>query len=232
MKRGACAVRWVMSVGSAVAMLAIAAPSIAAQGVWRGDHRGEHRGEHGRHGGWRGDHDGRYGRRHRGGVSASLGAFGGADFTVGSTARGMDAGWTAGALLEVRPWRSPLGLRLDGLYQHFTPSGAAALGSFQIWGGDLNFLLTVPGRLPVRPYLTGGVGLYGTKSSIIATGAIAPAATITTSGARFALNGGVGVRAGFGGVGAFVEARYLHIFTPGARTKLVPVTFGLTIGGW
>jgi hypothetical protein len=158
-----------------------------------------------------------------------LGVFGGADFPVSTTARGMDAGWTAGMLIEFTVPRFPLGLRLDGVYQRARPSGATAAGTFQVWGGDLDLILTVPGRLPFKPYLIGGPGLYGTKSSIASSPGVARAVTIT-SHTRFALNGGLGVRTESGGVGAFIEARYLHIFTPGTRTHLVPVTFGLVFG--
>lgn len=213
---------WMVAIAVAAGMVAALASTAGAQhGRWR---RHECHADAERHGCR--EHHGRH--RSRGGVR--LGMFGGADFPVSTTARGMDAGWTAGTVIDFTVPSFPLGLRLDGSYQHFTPSGAAAAGSFQLWGGDLDLILAIPGRLPLRPYLVAGPGLYGTKSSIAASTGVARAATITTSGARFALNGGVGLRSDLGEVGAFLEARYLYIYTPGTRTRLVPVIFGLTFG--
>lgn len=214
--------RCVVAVAIAAGLGAALAPSAAAQGGrWR---RHECRGHAERHAC----------RQHRGEKGSSgglkLGVFGGATFPVSTTARGMDAGWTAGTVIDFTVPSFPLGLRVAGSYQRLKPSGATATGSFQLWGGDLDVILTVPGRLPFRPYLIGGPGLYGTKSSIASSPSIARAATIT-SHSRFALNGGVGLRAETGGVGAFLEARYLYVYTPRTRTRLVPVTFGLVIGG-
>lgn len=213
--------RCMVAVGIATGLGAALAPSVGAQdGHWR-------RRECRKHSDQRECRE--YHERHGSSGGLRLGAYGGATLPVSTTARGMDAGWTAGAVIDFTVPSFPLGLRLDGSYQRARPSGATATGSFQVWGGDLDVILTVPGRLPFRPYLIAGPGLYGTKSSIASSPSVARAATIT-SHARFALNGGVGVRSEGGGVGAFLEARYLYIYTPHTRTRLVPVLFGIVIG--
>jgi hypothetical protein len=67
---------------------------------------------------------------------------------------------------------------------------------------------------------------------------IAPTSTVITgatpavsSSDNFAVNGGLGLQSNLGPIGAFLEARYLWIFTPGTNTRLIPISFGLSFGG-
>jgi hypothetical protein len=167
-----------------------------------------------------------YESHHRSRGSLRIGAFGGTSFPLGSTTNGIDAGWTAGALLDYSAPSLPVGLRLDGSYQHLVPSSATANGAVKLWGGDLDVLLTVPRRLMVRPYLALGAGVYNVNNTITSATGVAPG-----SSTNFALNGGAGLRYDLLGFGAFLETRYTQVFTKGHDIRLMPVRFGITIGG-
>lgn len=167
----------------------------------------------------------RYERRHPSELSVKIGAIGGASFPLGRAKNGVDPGWTAGALIDITHPRLPVGIRLDGSYQRLVPAGATENGSVNIWGGDLNFLLTIPGRIPLKPYLTAGAGFYRVKNNITGTTNI-PAGPNTD----FAWNGGAGLRSDLGGFGVFLETHYLQILTAGHDLRLMPVTFGVMLG--
>ncbi len=169
---------------------------------------------------WRHDHP-----KSRSSV-VKLGAFGGAAFPVGRTKDGTDPGWAAGALIDVTSPRLPIGFRLDGVYHRIVPSDATATGAINIWGGDFNLLFTIPGRVPLKPYLTAGAGLYRVRNNITTSTTVAPG-----SHTDFGLNGGAGLRAEGRGFGAFLETRYLQIFTDGHDLRVMPVIFGIIVGG-
>lgn len=171
-------------------------------------------------------------RRHHG-SPVRLGVNVGAVAPVAKTSNGLDPGWMAGALLDIRTPRLPVGLRVNGSYMQLPPNTAAGSGSFKLWGGDLDVLLQIPGRLPLRPYAMLGAGGYHVKNEI------APTATVITGTApavrssdNFAVNGGLGLHSNLGPLGAFLEARYLWIFTHGTNTRIIPISFGLSFGGF
>jgi hypothetical protein len=156
----------------------------------------------------------------------------GAVAPVAKTSNGVDPGWMAGAFIDVTSPRFPVGLRVNGSYQQLPPKTAASSGSFKLWGGDLDLLLQVPGRLPLRPYIMLGAGGYHVRNEIASTATVVTGTVPPVSRSdNFAVNGGLGLRSNLGPIGAFLEARYLWIFTPGTNTRLVPISFGLAFGG-
>jgi hypothetical protein len=170
-------------------------------------------------------------RRHRG-SAARLGVNVGAVAPVAKTGNALDPGWMAGALLDIRTPRLPVGLRIDGSYMQLPPNTPAGSGSFKLWGGDLDVLLQIPGHLPLRPYAMLGAGGYHVKNEIAPTSTVITGATPAVSSSdNFAVNGGLGLQSNLGPIGAFLEARYLWIFTPGTNTRLIPISFGLSFGG-
>jgi hypothetical protein len=169
-------------------------------------------------------------RRHR--TAVQLGATVGAVAPVAKTSNGLDPGWTAGVLLDIRTPRLPVGLRVNGSYMQLPPNTPAGSGSFKLWGGDLDLLLQVPGRLPLRPYVMLGAGGYHVKNEIAPTSTVVTGTTPAVSGSdNFAVNGGLGLRSNLGPIGAFLEARYLWIFTSGTNTRIIPINFGLSFSG-
>jgi hypothetical protein len=165
-------------------------------------------------------------------MAVKLGAIAGAVAPVAKTANGRDPGWMAGAVLDVASPRFPLGLRAYGTYQELKPNNAGQSGSVKIWGGDLDVLVQVPGRLPLRPYILLGAGGHHVRDEIASTATVVTGAAPAVSASdNFAVNGGLGLRSGLGPVNAFLEARYLWIFTPGTNTRIIPISFGLSFGG-
>jgi opacity protein-like surface antigen len=170
-------------------------------------------------------------RRHHG-SAVRLGVNVGAVAPVAKTSNALDPGWMAGALLDIRSPRLPVGLRIDGSYMQLPPNTPAGSGSFKLWGGDLNVLLQIPGHLPLRPYAMLGAGGYHVKNEIAPTSTVITGATPAVSSSdNFAVNGGLGLQSNLGPIGAFLEARYLWIFTHGTNTRLIPISFGLSFGG-
>jgi outer membrane protein with beta-barrel domain len=74
----------------------------------------------------------------------------------------------------------------------------------------------------VGPYLLGGVGFQNGKNS-----------TPGSSGeTKFAWNAGAGFVVQAGGIGIFVEGKFLSVRTPGSSTNLIPISAGIRWGGF
>lgn len=89
---------------------------------------------------------------------------------------------------------------------------------------------------PVGGYIIGGGGYYQRQERFIIPGqAFIPFFGLVEADQEIHQNddaGGVNIGAGLTcnlgwGTKFFVEARYHHIFTPGADTQIIPITFGL-----
>ena len=134
----------------------------------------------------------------------------GASFPTGNFDDFSEIGYHVLAGLELHPPSSPLGFRIDGMFNEFDNSGL---------GSASTRILALTGNAVVRgsafgPYLIGGIGLYGTKAS--SGGA---------SDSDVGFNVGGGFRFGLTGFTAFAEARY-HRVREGL--SFIPVTFGVT----
>ena len=135
----------------------------------------------------------------------------------------VDKGWVGNANLTFFPSASAsLGLRLDGLYGR---SSLSAFSGHQSVAGGLASLAFQFGakRSPNRFYLFGGGGYI----------------RITTSARGFpknsdtspAISGGAGATFGTRGMAFFVEARYLNVYSNGAKPQFAPLTAGISFGG-
>jgi hypothetical protein len=113
----------------------------------------------------------------------------------------------------------PVKLRADLSYHKFDGKSGTGLtnASERVIGGALNAILGM-GGIGVKPYLTGGLGMYGWK---------AEANNFEVSGTDFGINGGVGLEFGLTGMSTFLEARYINVFSEGESTGIIPVTFGI-----
>ena len=98
---------------------------------------------------------------------------GGGTITQRSSATDLDNGWNVGAGLTWYPTSQlPLGLRLDGSYNHLNARGrlldqAATIyrtqvdnGTIAMWGGDVDLEIDFHLGNNVRAYLVGGGGWY------------------------------------------------------------------------
>jgi opacity protein-like surface antigen len=98
----------------------------------------------------------------------------------------------------------------EGTDEHFRIIGAM---------GDLTLSPKMTGKL--APYVLAGVGFQNGKSSV-------PGDDGNT---KFAWNAGAGVGIQAGGVGIFLEGRFLSIRTSGSSTNLIPLSAGIRLGG-
>lgn len=133
-------------------------------------------------------------------------------------------GWMGDASLTYFPAASTsLGLRLDGLYGR--ANLAAVTGRQEYLGGMANLVFQFGSRrTPNRFYILGGGGYIRTRT----TGPGFGESRETSP----AINGGAGFTLGGRGFAFCVEARYLSIYTSGAKPQFLPFTAGFTFGGF
>lgn len=149
----------------------------------------------------------------------SLGISAGAAIPVGDLGDDFNTGWNVTASLGFNSSASPVGFRIDGMYNGLSPQDGIDLPNIKIAAGTANIVYALPGT-GIRPYLIGGGGIYGLKVDD-------PTRDWET---KFGLNGGIGASFPLSGFNTFVEARFHHVFTDSGdfNTQLIPVTFGIS----
>jgi len=126
----------------------------------------------------------------------------------------------------------PVSVRLEGMYNQFS----TPLSAYQerVYSATANGVYTLPIPI-VHPYLVGGGGYYhmtGNAFNPQATGGNPADIRFLLNG--FGVNGGLGIRSGFGMFGLFAEWRYHYVFSGvgqnhNGHTSFAPFTFGMTI---
>ncbi len=147
----------------------------------------------------------------------SLGISAGAAIPVSDLGNDYSTGWNATVSLGFNSYGSPLGFRVDGMYNSMSPQSGVNLPDVKISSANANLVYALPGT-GIRPYLIGGAGIYGLKSDF-------PGASTTT---KLGLNGGIGASFPLSGFNTFVEARLHHVFSDNVATQFIPVTFGIS----
>ena len=146
-------------------------------------------------------------------AQASFSIAAGAAVPIGSTSDGMNVGYNVTGAIGIKPPVAPIGLRIDGMFNSMEVKGGGA--SSRIAAGTANVTLAGP-AIPMG-YLIGGVGMYNTSVS-----------GVSGSNTDFGFNVGVGLKVPLTGFSTFAEARLHYINTDVERTKIVPITFGIT----
>ena len=132
---------------------------------------------------------------------------------------------------EISPIASPIGVRLDLMYNALTGKDVDIFGKAPDLGlvtANLNgvFNLGAGSMSGVRPYVIGGVGLYNYKvTDFVDDGDIVT--TNTSRETKFGLNGGIGFRFDLSGFSTFVEARFHNVFVDEANIQFIPISFGI-----
>ena len=160
--------------------------------------------------------------------AVSIGISGGAAIPVGGLADDYTTGYNGTASLMLKSFGSPIGLRIDGSYNHMAVKndrtiiipGSGIANAVAISTANANLVFNLPGT-GMTPYLIGGAGVYNMKIDV-------EDADDPDSFNKFGLNGGIGASFPLSGFNAFIEARYHHVFTDNQATQFVPVTFGLS----
>jgi hypothetical protein len=151
----------------------------------------------------------------------SLGISAGAAIPVSDLGNDYSTGYNGTVSLMFNSYASPIGFRIDGMYNKLGAQDFVDLPDITILGANANVVYALPGT-GMRPYLIGGAGVYGLKSDINTE--FTGSNTITKLG----LNGGIGASFPLSGFNTFVEARYHYIFTDNVATQFIPITFGIS----
>ena len=159
--------------------------------------------------------------------AVSLGISGGAAIPAGDLADFYTTGYNGTVSLGFRSFGSPIGLRVDGMYNRLSLKddaiisvpGLGLVESASIMGANANLVYSLPGT-GISPYLIGGGGVYWTK--------LHGNNFSTDAENKFGLNGGIGAAFPLSGFNTFIEARFHHIFTDNSATQFIPVTFGIS----
>lgn len=146
-----------------------------------------------------------------GGMSAPTGDFGNA----------VKTGYNLSALLQFQAPLSPVSLRVEGQFQSFDAKNVAA--NAQTIAGIANLVYYVPSSSLVRPYLTGGLGLFHLKTTNTGTCVVDCSASENKLG--FDLGGGLEFQ--LTGMSTFVEADWQSIQTDGGASRMIPIRFGI-----
>jgi opacity protein-like surface antigen len=156
----------------------------------------------------------------------SFGVGGGVVVPTGTLSDGNSTGYSAGALVRVKPPLSPLGFQLDASYTRFGLQGGLD-GHSRMLIGTANAVFNFPGASVARPYLIGGVGVYNGKTTV--------AGVSGDSQNKFGLNAGAGFDFGLGKAKFYAEGRFHAILkgvadgtTGDEKTAyMIPLTVGV-----
>ena len=148
----------------------------------------------------------------------------GAAFATGNFGSRNNTGYNVAAGLNLTPPLSPLGFRVEGLYnefdQNFTnPGFGSSGGKTRVGGVTANAMYDLPIGIPtgglVALYAIGGAGYYISKE---------PALDVNSQN-NFGWNIGAGFRFPLTGFSAYVEARYHSVSN--VDISMIPLSFGL-----
>ena len=158
----------------------------------------------------------------------SVGISGGAAIPVSDLGEDFTTGYNGTVSLMFRSFGSPIGLRVDGMYNRMSVKndrtiavpGFGILDAVAISSANANLVYNLPGT-GMTPYLIGGAGVYNLKRDV-------EDADDPDSENKLGLNGGIGAAFPLSGFNAFIEARYHHVFSDNVATQFIPVTFGIS----
>lgn len=153
--------------------------------------------------------------------AVSVGISAGAAIPVGDFGDLYSTGFNVTGSLMFRSYGSPLGIRVDGMYNRLSVKDdvvGVPFDNVSITSANANLVYNLQGT-GITPYLIGGAGAYWMKGH----GDNFDGDTESKLG----LNGGVGAAFQLSGFNTFIEARYHHIFTDERATQFIPVTFGI-----
>ena len=148
----------------------------------------------------------------------SLGIAGGGALPMSDFSDASKTGYNGTLALAIKLPMIPLGLRLDGAFNHF--GSKVGDGTLNVISGTANLTYNLP-SIGVSPYVIGGAGMY----SSVATASGLPSSARSND---FGWNAGAGINLPLTVFKAFVEARYNSVSVGnGAKMEFVPLTFGI-----
>jgi len=156
--------------------------------------------------------------------SARFGLGGGVTIPTGDYKTTDKVGWHALGVVQFGVPRSPVDIRVDGMYSRtsYDTTVTLASGSTKLYGGLVSLVYNVgPKALMARAYVLGGAGAYHVKFE-------SGGASVGTT--KFAFGGGGGVSFGLATIHGFVEARWVSVRTSGTSLSFFPLSAGLMFG--
>ncbi len=148
----------------------------------------------------------------------------------------FDTGFNVTGSLGWQPINSALGLRFDVAYdklmgEEITAAGDDRFDDASVWSGLANATLNLPFGDRANGsgfYLIGGGGIhrFNDYADLNATGLGSGSGESTST--DWGVNGGAGLRFGWGRAALFAESRYFHVFTENERSQFVPIIAGIT----
>lgn len=142
-----------------------------------------------------------------------FGVAAGAAIPVSDLSNSFNTGFNGTLTIGFHPELIPLGIRVDGAYNHFgLKAGGASIHYTSLTG---NLVYSIPSDA-VTPYLIGGAGWYNVGAS--GGGA---------SSNNFGWDIGGGIKMPLSGFDTFLEARYNQVQSSGTSAKFIPITFGV-----
>lgn len=173
-----------------------------------------------------------------GGNPFSYGAFGGLAVPTGQLSDGLNAGYSVGGFVDLRPAPGPVSFRIEGGYDRFSTKDSQTYatvngtdygvqGNTHFIRGNVNAIVRLPTSGAFRPYITGGVGIYGIGGGYSYTGDYGTVSTSDRTLTKFGINGGVGVDYQLTGISVFLEARAHGVQTDATPVTYIPITVGI-----
>ena len=154
----------------------------------------------------------------------SITLFGGAVVPTGDAGDGLNAGFIAGAALDMHMPATPFGLRAEGSYSRFGLQGITGSGvdaHTSDLGFNLNAVMTLVSLPLIKPYITAGPSYSSLKFS-----GTDGTTSVSGSEGHWGYNAGGGIDFGIGPIGMRMDVRYKHISVDGGSWTSVPLTLG------
>jgi hypothetical protein len=127
-----------------------------------------------------------------------------------------NTGFNGTVTVGFTPAMIPLGVRIDGAYNHFGIKDALGGGNVHITSVTGNLVYKIPAAT-ISPYAIGGAGWYNVGFS-----------DGGGSENKFGWNLGGGILLPLSGFQTFIEARYNQVqFSNAPSLKFIPITFGI-----
>ena len=173
----------------------------------------------------------------RGPNPISFGIEGGLAAPTGSLGDYVNAGYSVGGFVDLRPAPGPLSLRIEVGYDRFnykdsyenyaaSLAGASYTSNKHYLRGTANLVYRFSNMSGIRPYVTGGVGIYNNSDGASLQYGSSTTTFNSNSTTKFGVNGGVGAELPLSGITPFIEVR-----AHGVQTEYTPLTyFPITVG--
>jgi opacity protein-like surface antigen len=145
-----------------------------------------------------------------------FGLAGGLSLPTGDDKDFFENGFHGQVMLGFGMMMLPVKLRADLSYHSFGGKDNTLFDGedARVISGALNAIVGM-GGIGVKPYLTGGLGVYNSKTGDF------------DGETDFGINGGAGLEFSLTGMSTFLEVRYVNVFAEGESSAFIPITFGI-----